>query len=215
MAPNLKRAYLEIERAAKEADLIEIWLDQISDLRVADIGQLIKGCKLPVLAVCKDKKEKGKWNGTEKEKFTLLKEAMQAGAEYVDVSIQSKAAFVSDLLKSKKKKSKLIVSFHDFRRTPSLRRLKAIIDKAFSLGADIAKVATFVNDPADNLSLLELMAHGSGKKKILALGMGPKAKMSRIYATQMGAPFMFAPLTKNLASAPGQLTVSELRKAWG
>jgi 3-dehydroquinate dehydratase type I len=67
----------------------------------------------------------------------------------------------------------------------------------------------------DNLKVLTLIPYALEKKqKIVALCMGEKGKMSRIFAPLMGAAWTYASLTRDRASAPGQLTAGELKEIW-
>ena len=51
-------------------------------------------------------------------------------------------------------------------------------------------------------------------REIIAFGMGPAGKWSRVVAPLMGSFLTFAPFTKKGASAPGQLTVNEVKRLW-
>jgi 3-dehydroquinate dehydratase len=51
-------------------------------------------------------------------------------------------------------------------------------------------------------------------QKIVTFCMGEKGKMSRIFAPLMGVVWTYASLNKNRASAPGQLTVYEMKDIW-
>jgi 3-dehydroquinate dehydratase len=44
--------------------------------------------------------------------------------------------------------------------------------------------------------------------------MGPLGKWSRIAAPLLGSFLSFAPFSKTGASAPGQLTVNDLKRVW-
>jgi len=44
--------------------------------------------------------------------------------------------------------------------------------------------------------------------------MGPLGKWSRVAAPLLGSFLSFAPFSKTGASAPGQLTVNDLKRAW-
>ena len=74
-----------LKKAKKEADLAEIWLDQIGDL---DMRSLLKSKSLPVVCVCKRPPEKGKFKGSFAEMAEILLEAIKFGADYVDIPMQ-------------------------------------------------------------------------------------------------------------------------------
>ena len=52
------------------------------------------------------------------------------------------------------------------------------------------------------------------KQEIVAFCMGEKGKMSRIFSPIIGAAWTYASLTRDKASAPGQLTVGEVKEIW-
>ena len=83
-------------------------------------------------------------------------------------------------------------------------------------GADIVKIAVLSNSKEDTLSVI-FLAQTLQSENIphILIAMGKKGILSRVITPFLGGTIMFAPLTKNQASASGQLTVDELRKAWG
>ena len=146
---------------------------------------------------------------SEEERKELLISAVNAGAAYVDVEIETRTAFKEAVKQACCEKGcKLIVSYHNHEKTPSKNELETIIEKCFGNGADIAKVACQVNGEADAariLSLYDYDRENSKEKKIVALGMGEKGKIIRLVAPLLGAPFTFAALSAGKETAPGQL----------
>jgi len=68
--------------------------------------------------------------------------AIEAGAKYVDIEIQSDGAYRREIIKKAKLKDcKVIISFHDFIVLPNKRSLRKLPALCFSEGADIAKIA--------------------------------------------------------------------------
>jgi 3-dehydroquinate dehydratase type I len=83
------------------------------------------------------------------------------------------------------------------------------------LGADVTKIVTFANSWEDNLSTLSLIPFAKERRrKIVAFCMGEKGKISRIFSPFLGAAWTYASLNRNRVSAPGQLTVRELKDIW-
>jgi 3-dehydroquinate dehydratase type I len=81
--------------------------------------------------------------------------------------------------------------------------------------ADVLKMVAMAQQPEDNLRLLSLIpkARVAGRE-IIAFNMGPAGKWSRVVAPLLGSFLTFAPLTRKGASAPGQLTVNEVKRLW-
>ena len=81
--------------------------------------------------------------------------------------------------------------------------------------ADIVKLVALAREPADNLRMLSLIPRAKAQgKEIIAFCMGPLGKWSRIAAPLLGSWLTFAPFSKHGASAPGQLTVNDLKRVW-
>jgi len=152
---------------------------------------------------------------SEEERKELLISAVNAGAAYVDVEIETRTAFKEAVKQACCEKGcKLIVSYHNHEKTPSKNELETIIEKCFGDGADIAKVACQVNGEADAariLSLYDYDRENSKEKKIVALGMGEKGKIIRLVAPLLGAPFTFAALSAGKETAPGQFDRQRLQ----
>jgi len=82
-------------------------------------------------------------------------------------------------------------------------------------GVEVVKIVTLARSLEDNLKILPLIPLARGKKQdIVAFCMGDKGKMSRIFAPLMGGAWTYAALDQRRTSAPGQLTVGELRQVW-
>jgi 3-dehydroquinate dehydratase-1 len=110
---------------------------------------------------------------------------------------------------------KLILSFHDFQGTPSSRDLQKLCDRMIRAGADVVKIATYARSWEDNLRLLSLIPYAKKRnQRILAICMGEHGKMSRVFAPFMGMEWTYASLGNGRASAPGQLTVHEMKELW-
>ena len=79
------------------------------------------------------------------ERAALLKEGLALGAAYVDLETESPDAFLSDLrLTAENYGARVIVSYHNFERTPGLEDLESVMIGCYERGGDIAKIATRV-----------------------------------------------------------------------
>jgi 3-dehydroquinate dehydratase type I len=138
----------------------------------------------------------------------LLKVAIENGAAMVDIEIESDYYFTSEMVAfAKKHGTKVIISYHNFESTPSIKELNEIVKECFDKGADIAKLATLVRSPRDNGKLLGLYA---SDKPLVVLGMGALGKITRVAAPLMGAAFTFAAVDEASVTAPGQVSYVKL-----
>ena len=143
-----------------------------------------------------------------------MREAVDLGSAFVDVELASERSSLRELIKNKKR-TRLILSFHDFQRTLSAEELRGLLDRMIRYRSDVAKIVTFARSWEDNLKVLSLIPYARKRKQaVVAFCMGEKGKMSRIFAPRMGAAWTYASLDRKRASAPGQLTVEETKGIW-
>lgn len=112
-----------------------------------------------------------------------------------------------------KNKLLVIISNHDFEKTPEKDEIVKRLCKAVELGADIPKIAVMPNSSGDVISLLD--ATRIAKEKyiegpIITMSMTGKGLISRLSGELFGSAITFGSAKK--ASAPGQISVKELRK---
>lgn len=208
---TVEKALEAIEEANNLADLIELRVDYLKE---PELAPFMKNRKKPFIITNRRKEEGGRYRGDEQERFRILKEAVELGAEYVDVEIRSRRSLLRDLIENKKR-TKMILSFHDFQETPSQKELRRLCDRMNQLGADVVKIVTFAKSWEDNLQVLSLIPFARKKKQeIVTFCMGEKGKMSRIFAPFMGTAWTYASLSRIKASAPGQLTIGEMKEIW-
>lgn len=107
---------------------------------------------------------------------------------------------------------KTITSYHNYRETPCSEELELIVSKIKSYQPTICKIATLCNSHGDALRLMQLtLTLRQEGSRFLVMGMGQYGKISRICGTLWGNEMAFAPLTREEASAPGQLTLAEFK----
>lgn len=143
----------------------------------------------------------------------ILLQAAEAGFDFVDVGLDS------DITKSELKEiratgAEIIASYHNYAATPSRTRLLRILSLAEKKSADICKIVTTASTPTDNLTVLNFLEERSKKNRIVCFAMGDLGIPSRILSPVFGAEFTYAALNENSLTAPGQLTIDNLRRAW-
>ena len=126
--------------------------------------------------------------------------------DYVDFDISMDTAAIE----MRPKGAKLIVSYHNFNRTPSLGELKKIVRKMLAKGADICKVVTKAVMVEDNLIPLRLLAES--EVPMIAFCLGKKGRISRIMAPQFGSLISYVPPTEDFVTAEGQIMLDEWMK---
>jgi 3-dehydroquinate dehydratase type I len=168
----------------------------------------------PVIATNRLTAEGGRWQGEESDRRRLLEEALALGVTCLDLEFAADAAWRREVA-ARREKTKLILSWHDFSGTPDFSRLETVLEEMLNDEADILKIVTMAQLPEENLRLLSLIPKAKAQgKEIIAFCMGPLGKWSRVVAPLMGSFLTFAPFSKSRSSAPGQLTVNDLKKVW-
>ncbi len=104
----------------------------------------------------------------------------------------------------------LILSAHFFDGTPRFPSLKNRIQLMRNRGADIVKVAAMPSEEKDVVTIFRL-AENLKRKEIpyITISMGNMGKISRLVTLLWGGEMMFASLSKENASASGQMTIDE------
>jgi 3-dehydroquinate dehydratase type I len=204
-------ALIAIKKANRLADLIELRVDYLRNVKLV---LLLQNRKKPFIVTNRKKEEGGQYKGEERKRLGLLQEAIDLGADYIDVELTTERSLFRDLLRNKRG-TQVILSFHDFRRTLSLKELQRLFDQMIQLGANVIKIVPFARSWEDNLSILSLIPFAKEERqKIVAFCMGEKGKPSRIFSPLLGAAWTYASLNQSRISAPGQLTARELTNIW-
>lgn len=146
--------------------------------------------------------------------------AIHAGAAFVDLEIEAPPMMSKRLRRETRENGTVFVrSYHDYKGTDSIEALKALTEKCFAIGADIAKIVTTAlpasgettdGQNADVARILSLYDHFD-PAKLIAFAMGEDGKTSRIQCLAKGSPFTYASLNEADAAAPGQMTTREMR----
>jgi 3-dehydroquinate dehydratase I len=206
--PRARSRYL---RAARKGLWAEVRLDY---LEKPDLKRLFRSLPGPVIATNRPRAEGGRWSGSEADRRGLLAEALTWGVHALDVEFSTEAAWRRELY-ARRGQTRLILSWHDFEGTPEAAALEEIFSDMLAQEADILKLVTHACNPADNLRVLALIPRAlAAGKDIIAFCMGPLGKWSRVAAAFLGSFVTFAPFNPQQASAPGQITVNEMRRIW-
>ncbi|MBC7090922.1 MAG: type I 3-dehydroquinate dehydratase [Nitrososphaeria archaeon] len=192
---------------ANMSDLIEVRIDIIGESWTSIASRL----KRPWIACNRRKEEGGMWYNDEERRVMELLKALQFGAEYVDIELLSpNINRVVEEVKSKGKK--VIVSYHDFKGTPSYCELKKILKREIEVGADVCKIVTFAKKFEDNITILKFIRQESSLAQLVSFCMGEMGIVSRILSPFFGSKFTYASIDEGLESAAGQVGIENLRE---
>jgi 3-dehydroquinate dehydratase-1 len=193
--------YDQCRRILKHTECAELRLDLL-DLTKDQVKRLF-GIPVKIVATCRE----GKFS--DHDRLTVLETAILSGATYLDIELEMPARMKKSLIKlAKVNKCKIIISYHNFDLTPPVQELRSIIKRCREDGADIVKIASQIVDANDVANLLSLYTF---EKNIIAFGMGLDGLITRIAAPLLGAEFTYATADKDNKTAPGQVTVKEMK----
>lgn len=213
------KTFKEIQDLLPALEMAEIRLDLCS-LTDDETEELFAEADTPLIATCraatfsKGAPTEADWEEAER-RLTI---AVSAGARFADLEIEAPSAFSRRFQKlCRDCGTEIIRSYHNFECTPDDTGLQMALARCFRYGADIAKIVTTCLS-ADDRSRLEAL-YGliledvdSLQGKLIAFGMGKEGSESRIECLRRGAPFTYASLSEDEATAPGQLTTAKMRE---
>ena len=194
-------------RLRKLPDLFEVRLDALAES--AEAEQAFAELRAPLILTARHPAEGGHNNlPTARRRALLLRHL--PGARYVDVELRSVGAMAPVLDEAARLGSKLIVSVHDFRRTPKLSEITALAAPARSAGADVFKLVTRVDSPDDLQTLIAAFEALQRELPVSAMAVGALARTARRELIARGSVLNYAHL--GTAVAPGQFSLAELRR---
>jgi len=185
--------------AEQGAELVELRLDYIG--RSVSLTRLLENRPCPVVLTARRRDDGGRWMKTEQERLMLLRSAIAAGAEYVDIE----ADIASQI--PRYGNTKRIISFHDMSETPE--NLDELHSAMADEDADIVKIATMANSFSDNLRMIDLVRNA--KVPTIGICMGEIGIITRLLANRLGSPFTYATFAGGRKMASGQLDWKEMR----
>lgn len=186
--------------AAAGAELAEIRVDCLR--REPDLKRLLAKRPTPMVFTVRRGVDGGLWRGNEDKRQRLLREAIAAGVEYVDLEVD-----IADKI-PRFGKTKRIISYHNLNKTPA--DLEEIVDKCASLQPDIIKIATQADSLADANRVMKLAA--TSKTPMIAIAMGEIGRFTRFLGAKYGAPYTYAGFNRERSFAPGMPWFHELKR---
>ena len=207
---HFSRLVPDARRAAREgADLLEIRADIFPGRVLNDkiLSELLRAtrraAKRPILLTVRSRSEGGKWPFSEIRRAKLLRALMPF---VVGVDVEGGARIAPGVLREARRLGKWVVlSHHDFKKTPSNQALEALAGRFSRSGAQILKVAAMPRKSSDVDRLMGFCSGLTGRRAFIA--MGPLGRETRLEPRRWGSCLTFASVGR--PGAPGQLGVKE------
>ncbi len=169
-----------------QVDYLELRVDHFVD-DLDSVRRALPKLKTPLILTVRHSAEGGAGQLRMADRRLLYGEFMEVAA-LMDVELRSSRALSSILKAARDRGVGIILSHHRFDRTPSLNALKGRLAEARGWGADVFKVATQTESPADVAKLRELLESRRRDDPVVsAMGMGPEGRNSRLILAQAGS----------------------------
>lgn len=211
---NEQQAQRDIALAAEAgADMVELRVDELPAPAV--IGTILRAATVPCIVTCRASWEGGRCELPEPERLTTIAQLANERPGYVDLELaayRNNAPIVDDLIGSTDRNERpgLILSSHDFAGRPA--NLTATFRELADSPADVAKIVWTARTVRDNLEAFELLRHRV--KPTIALCMGEAGLISRVLAKKFGAFLTFASLEAGGGTAPGQVSIRDMKRLY-
>jgi len=200
----------QVRLALRETPTVELRLDWLANdgerRKALDWLKGLDARKAVFLATCRRRIGGGEFAGTADEELFWLRQAKESGCTWCDLEVETVRELPGKSVEGYNLPRKVLLSIHDFRRTPSLpARLKI----APRNGVDAVKVAAMSRNLPDSIRVLRL---ARGRRNVVAVPMGEIGFPARVLALRHGSALLYAPVAA--ATAPGQVGLHDLKELY-
>lgn len=193
----------EIKEAGRRgAQMLEVRLDFLA--KAPDFKRLLAQRPCPMVATVRRPEDGGRWAGTEAQRRMLLRQAIVAGFDWVDVETDCAEEI------ARFRRVKRIVSYHNLAEMPA--DLEKIYERMCGQDADVVKIAVAADRVTDNLRVLDLLRNP--KKPTVAFCLGDMGFPSRVLGAKLGAPFTYAAFNRERTVSLGIPSFDEMRRLY-
>ena len=155
------------------------------------------------LATCRRREGGGKLAGDVDRELYWLIQAREAGCQWCDLEVETLRKLPGQSVREYPVPPRVMLSMHDFERTPNLPRS---LNPPANGGADAVKIAAEARTIQDSVRLLRLARKS---KSFVAVPMGEAGLPARILALREGSALAYAPVAA--ATAPGQVSLLDMK----
>jgi 3-dehydroquinate dehydratase-1 len=198
----------ELQRVILDSDYVELRLDFLKPNQIPFCLTLVRKHLKRCICTLRPTTEGGKFRGTEKERISILKLIAEFEPYLLDVEYNTlkKNQDLQKYLKTTK--TNILVSWHDFGKTPNVQTLRLMLRKMSRFSNNV-KIVTTARTIGDTIRILSLYKNHAKKIRLICFAMGDYGRMSRILCTKLGSPYTYVSLGKPVA--PGQFSLKEMK----
>jgi len=208
-ASSPAKVFSELKRALAKSDYAELRLDFLKPSQIPFCLTLVRRHLNRCVCTLRPTTEGGKFSGNEKERISILKLISEFEPYLLDVEYNTLRKNKELEKYLKRTKTRILVSWHDFTKTPNEQTLRSMFKKMskFSNNVKIVTTAKKISDMIQVLSLYKIRARNVN---LISFAMGDYGRMSRILCTKLGSPYTYVSLGKPVA--PGQFSLKEMKR---
>jgi 3-dehydroquinate dehydratase / shikimate dehydrogenase len=196
----------QVRRALRETPTVELRLDWLSSdaQRVRFLSWLKKYTfrRALFLATCRREVAGGKFTGSIEAQMYWFIQARDSGCSWCDVEVETLLELPDKSIRTYPVPRYVLLSVHDFDRTPKLLRQIHVPEHG---NVDAMKIAARAGTIRDSVRLITIAQRS---KNFIATPMGDVGLPARILALRAGSALAYAPVGE--ATAPGQVPLREM-----
>jgi 3-dehydroquinate dehydratase/shikimate dehydrogenase len=203
-------AELQLSKALAAAiEIVELRLDSFNGLDIEALRGLCTHFAIPMIFTLRSTCQGGEKQMDEGKRMEAIRQLLPLKPEYFDLEYHLPKEFIQEIAQGYPD-IKLIISYHNFATTPD--NLQELYSSLQCLPAHWYKMAVTAANSVEALRFIcwAKEAQESGLK-LIAISMGAEGAISRLLAPQIGSPLTYASTDSTATTAPGQLTVQQLR----
>jgi len=203
-----KKLKQTLKIALRKSDYAEIRFDFLKSEQIPQVLEIVKKDLKKIVCTLRPKSEGGKFIGNERERISILKLIAEYNPFLLDVEFNTIKKEKSLVKYLKMTKTNLLISGHDFKKTPNFTELKKKLNQMSKFSSNV-KIVTTAKSTDDSTRVLQLY-NKKGKINLIAFAMGDSGRISRILSLYLGSPYAYVSLGKPIS--PGQFSVDEVNK---
>jgi 3-dehydroquinate dehydratase/shikimate dehydrogenase len=206
-APTALEMVVDIRSALRETPTVELRLDWLaSDTERSQLLRYLRTHRSQAatfLATCRRVGAGGRFTGNVEAQIFWLIQARDAGCQWCDIEVETLRTLPGQSPRQYAVPPRIMLSIHDFQRTPELTRS---IHLPSHSEVDSIKIAAHARTIADSVRLLRWARKS---EDCIAVPMGEVGLPARILALREGSALAYAPAAA--VTAPGQVSLHDFK----